>query len=167
MKANVIISWDFAGMWMSDKRLVQEELAVNLSLLVHEIPNVDLALSFMESFLRTMQREWHGIDGYRLDKFYSLIRKMVYQSLCLLNKNDWNEQLVLRFTAIISNEVIYKLPNGLRMHLSDLYLNGIHQAGAATIKDDTFVLLLQPFFKIFDSIGDRIFVKRVADVIFR
>ena len=57
-------------MWMSDKPLVQEELAESLGSLVrcfdHDVP---VAMQFFKAFLVTMGNEWFGIDRWRLDKF--------------------------------------------------------------------------------------------------
>lgn len=56
-------------MWMSDKPLVQEELAESLSKLVHCFNNVDAALLYTKCTLNTLASEWFGIDQHRLDKF--------------------------------------------------------------------------------------------------
>lgn len=46
---------------------------------------------YFESFLVTINREWHGIDKWRMDKFLLLIRFMLEQTLVFLKKNSWNE----------------------------------------------------------------------------
>ncbi|CAI5732174.1 unnamed protein product [Peronospora destructor] len=97
------LEWDklwkalFYCMWMSDKRPVQEELSSNLAALVHRIPSTESALAFVHSFFRTMHREWHGLDGLRLDKFYSLVRKFVREAMVLLRVQDWDDTLVQEF----------------------------------------------------------------------
>ena len=45
---------------------------------------------FCETFLSTMEREWHGIDRLRMDKFYLLIRCMLHQIFILLKNNAWD-----------------------------------------------------------------------------
>lgn len=42
-------------------------------------------MSFINCFWKTMTREWSGIDRYRVDKYCLLIRKMVDQTILLLN----------------------------------------------------------------------------------
>ena len=44
---------------------------------------------YFETFIATMEREWHGIDRLRMEKFYLLIRFMVQQTFVLLKKNLW------------------------------------------------------------------------------
>lgn len=56
-------------MWMSDKPLVQEELADSLSTLVNCFNCMDTALLYTKCTLRSLAAEWYGIDRYRLDKF--------------------------------------------------------------------------------------------------
>ncbi|GAB9471349.1 hypothetical protein Gpo141_00008566 [Globisporangium polare] len=166
------LEWDklwkalFYCMWMSDKRPIQEELSSNLASLVHKLPSVELALGFVHSFFRTMHREWHGIDGLRLDKFYSLVRKFVHESIALLQNNDWEHEEVQTFVSILSSEIISQLPNGLRMHLSDLYLEEIYKAVGASVDTEAFLLLLEPFFTLLSSEYDKTIFKRVRELVF-
>lgn len=59
----------FYCMWMSDKPLIQEELAESLSKIVHCFKTKDVILLYTLCTLRTLGIEWFGIDQYRLDKF--------------------------------------------------------------------------------------------------
>ncbi|CAI5721294.1 unnamed protein product [Peronospora effusa] len=166
------LEWDklwkalFYCMWMSDKRPVQEELSSNLAALVHHIPSTESALAFVRSFFRTMQREWHGLDGLRLDKFYSLVRKFVREAVALLRVQDWNETLVQELADILSTEVVSQLPNGPRMHLADLYLTEIYNAAGKDIVSEAFVTLLEPFFILLNSEYDKTVFKRVRELVF-
>ncbi|CAH0484672.1 unnamed protein product [Peronospora farinosa] len=166
------LEWDklwkalFYCMWMSDKRPVQEELSSNLAALVHHIPSTESALAFVRSFFRTMQREWHGLDGLRLDKFYSLVRKFVREAVALLRVQDWNETLVQELADILSTEVVSQLPNGPRMHLADLYLTEIYNAAGKDIVSEAFVTLLEPFFTLLNSEYDKTVFKRVRELVF-
>lgn len=166
------LEWDklwkalFYCMWMSDKRPVQEELSSNLAALVHRIPSTDLALEFVHSFFRTMHREWHGLDGLRLDKFYSLVRKFVRETVALLRVQDWDEDLVQQFVTILSAEVVSQVPNGLRMHLADLYLTEIYNAAGKDVTTEAFVTLLEPFFTLLSSEYDKTVFKRVRELVF-
>ncbi|KAJ0398336.1 hypothetical protein P43SY_000781 [Pythium insidiosum] len=166
------LDWDklwkalFYCMWMSDKRPIQEELSTNLSLLVHKIPSVDLSLAFVHSFLRTMQREWHGIDGLRLDKFYSLVRKFVHQTFVLLQTHEWDSEHVARVVAMLSSEVTTRVPNGLRLHVTDLFLTELHGAAGETVDSVSFMQLLEPFFSLLSTESDKPLQKRVREMIF-
>ncbi|KAG7397265.1 ribosomal RNA-processing protein 1 [Phytophthora boehmeriae] len=166
------LEWDklwkalFYCMWMSDKRPVQEELSTNLASLIHKIPTPELALKFVHSFFRTMHREWHGLDGLRLDKFYSLVRKFVRESVALLRVQDWDEALAEEFVTILSAEVVSQLPNGLRMHLADLYLVEIYNAASKDVTTEAFVTLLEPFFALLGSEYDKTVFKRVRELVF-
>uniref|UniRef100_A0AAV1V4L8 Ribosomal RNA processing protein 1 n=1 Tax=Peronospora matthiolae TaxID=2874970 RepID=A0AAV1V4L8_9STRA len=166
------LEWDklwkalFYCMWMSDKRPVQEELSSNLAALVHRIPTTDLALEFVHSFFRTMHREWHGLDGLRLDKFYSLVRKFVRETVALLRAQHWDEKWVHEFVAIVSTEIVSQLPNGLRLHLADVYLIEMHNAVGQEITTGAFVALLEPFFTLLSSEYDKMVFKRVRESVF-
>ncbi|KAF0691284.1 Aste57867_17462 [Aphanomyces stellatus] len=154
----------FYCMWMSDKLKIQNELAENLSKLVHAFPDSDLKMRFLHSFFKTIHREWHGIDGLRLDKFYSLIRKMLFQSFQVL-QSEWDQAEA--FATHISGEILSKLPNGLRLHMCDVYLEELHKSIGATVESDNLVMLLEPFFTLISSETDKIVTKRVNDMVFQ
>lgn len=59
----------FYCMWMSDKPLIQEDLAEMISSLVHCVVDRKTGLRFTEAALKTMARDWPGIDVWRMDKF--------------------------------------------------------------------------------------------------
>jgi hypothetical protein len=54
-----------AGLWMSDKPLIQHELAKRLAMLLHAPPTPKAQLLFIQAFLKTILREWAGIDKFR------------------------------------------------------------------------------------------------------
>lgn len=59
----------FYCMWMSDKMLVQEQLAEDLGSLLHFFSTASVGIQFFKSFLNTIIKEWYGIDQWRIDKF--------------------------------------------------------------------------------------------------
>lgn len=171
-RAWTALDWDklwkalFYCMWMSDKRPVQLELAQNLAGLVHVLPSRALALEFVHSFFRTMHREWHGLDGLRLDKFYDLVRQFVRQTLVMLAKHSFARAAVSEFVSILSTEVVSQRPNGLRMHLADLYLAEISNAVGDSVPTGAFLLLLEPFFTLLSSEYDKSVFQRVRELVF-
>lgn len=54
----------YTGMWMSDKPLIQQRLAVDLAALVDTL-HPEIILPFLDAFWKTMAREWNGIDVLR------------------------------------------------------------------------------------------------------
>ena len=52
------------------------------------------SMLFCETFVSTMEREWHGIDRLRMDKFYLLIRLMLHQIFVLLKNNSWSKGML-------------------------------------------------------------------------
>ena len=51
-------------MWMSDKPLIQQRLAVDFAALVDTL-HPEIVLPFLDAFWKTMAREWNGIDVLR------------------------------------------------------------------------------------------------------
>ena len=69
----------FYCMWMSDKTLVQQDLAMRMARMLRRLPPAAQP-PFAAAFFATMRREWLGLDRYRVDKFLSLVRRMVFEA---------------------------------------------------------------------------------------
>ena len=59
----------FYCMWMSDKPLIQEDLAETIASLIHSVEDRATGLMFFSISIRTLARDWAGIDTWRVDKF--------------------------------------------------------------------------------------------------
>lgn len=90
----------------------------------------------------------------------------MHESIALLRNNDWEHEDVEVFVSIISSEVVSQLPNGLRMHLSDVFLEETWKAAGASVETDAFLLLLEPFFTLLSSEYDKAVFKRVRELVF-
>jgi ribosomal RNA-processing protein 1 len=63
-------------------------LAERLAEVLSQVPE-DVGKAYFQAFLRTMRREWFGIDHLRLNKFMVLVRKFVTQLLRHLQAASW------------------------------------------------------------------------------
>ena len=109
-------------MWMSDKRPVQQELASELASLVPLFESNESVHLFVVCFIRTMRREWQGLDHLRLDKFYSLVRCFVFEWFKFLCDNSWSEAVMNRYKSVMLEEVLMKKPDGFRCHVLDVFV---------------------------------------------
>ena len=50
--------------WMSDKQLVQQELANNLAAAIHDLKD-QVALKYLDAFWTILSSEWHNLDRIR------------------------------------------------------------------------------------------------------
>lgn len=78
----------YFGMWMSDKRPVQQELAVNMALLIKEIPPGKQAL-WLDTFWETMQEAWEKLDQHRINKYLLFARIVVAEAFQALRLRAW------------------------------------------------------------------------------
>lgn len=137
-------------MWLTANPLPQHRLAQDLSSLVTQTlarPNV---LPFVDAFWKTMAREWPNIDSLRLDKYLRLCRLMLYETFDFLKTGDFGEGNIkahnemLRTTALNADDL--SIPNGLRHHVLDVYVDGLQHLrdGYAGLSDRSLRLLLEP-----------------------
>lgn len=156
-------------MWMQDKPLLQEELADNISQLIHVIQNTEARHLFIQTFWQTMNREWNGIDNLRLDKYYMLMRMILRQSFEVLKRNEWDESLIELLLQLLMKEVMdpdSNAPTGIKLHFIDIYLNELAKVGAKELTADQNLKFIEPFCKIAAKSKDRCMLHAVATGIF-
>ncbi|WFD28682.1 hypothetical protein MNAN1_003695 [Malassezia nana] len=169
----------FYCFWMSDKPLVQQQLAKELSDLVLMIAGIKedatgerlervpskvdetaralAALDFFQGFWLTMQTEWHGVDKFRIDKYYMLMRRFLYAGHRLLVLHAYSDDLVRRFNEILrgtegplsSNNV--RVPDSITYHLCDIYLDELEHSLSSLVDTDATVPILElltPFMEL-------------------
>ncbi|NXE40356.1 RRP1B protein, partial [Ptilorrhoa leucosticta] len=159
----------FYCMWMQDKPLLQEELAANISQLIHVFQNTDARHLFIQTFWQTMNREWNGIDNLRLDKYYMLMRLILRQSFEVLKRNEWDEGLVEPLLQLLMKEVMdpdSNSPTGIKFHFIDIYLDELAKVGAKELTADQNLKFIEPFCKIAAKSKDRCVLHAVATGIF-
>ncbi|KAM6416172.1 ribosomal RNA processing protein 1 homolog B isoform 2-T2 [Pluvialis apricaria] len=159
----------FYCMWMQDKPLLQEELADNISQLIHVIQNTEARHLFIQTFWQTMNREWNGIDNLRLDKYYMLMRRILRQSFEVLKRNEWDESLIELFLPLLMKEVMdpdSNAPTGIKLHFIDIYLGELAKVGAKELTADQNLKFIEPFCKIAAKSKDRCMLHAVATGIF-
>lgn len=121
-------------MWSCDKPAPQRRLANDLSALVSLLSTPANFLTFTRAFWQTMQREWLNIDSLRMDKFLYLVRAYVNAGFAYLAKNGWKdtetrEKYLELLREVPLNPRDPKVPNGLRYHVSDVYVDELEKVG--------------------------------------
>ncbi|NWU79156.1 RRP1B protein, partial [Onychorhynchus coronatus] len=159
----------FYCMWMQDKPLLQEELAANISQLIHAFQNTEARHQFLQTFWQTMSREWSGIDNLRLDKYYMLMRLILRQSFEVLRRNEWDESLVEPLLQLLMKEVMdpeSNSPSGIKLHFIDIYLDELAKVGAKELTADQNLKFIEPFCRLAAKSKDRCLLHAVATGIF-
>ncbi|NXC38784.1 RRP1B protein, partial [Penelope pileata] len=159
----------FYCMWMQDKPLLQEELASNISQLIHVIQNTEARYLFIRTFWQTMSREWNGIDNLRLDKFYMLIRMILKESFEVLKRSNWDESLRELLLQLLMKEVMdadSRAPTGIKFHFIDIFLQELAKVGAKELTADQNLKFIEPFCKFVAKSKDASVMHAVATGIF-
>ncbi|XP_007493268.2 ribosomal RNA processing protein 1 homolog B isoform X1 [Monodelphis domestica] len=159
----------FYCMWMQDESLLQEELADTISQLIHVVNNLEAQHLFIQTFWKTMNREWKGIDQQRLDKYYMLIRLVLRQSFEVLKRNGWDESRIKLFLDVLMKEILHpesNSPNGVKFHFIDIYLDELAKVGAKELGADQNLKFIDPFCKIAAKTKDHTLVQTIAKGIF-
>ena len=103
-----------------------------------------LASCFFRNFLSTVVQKWPDMDKYRLDKFYTCLRFLLAELFGYLSDRGWNPGLIRMFNDDLWNVVYSTVPNGVRYHIMDIFLEELVQVGADSVTEAIFLELLQP-----------------------
>ncbi|KAF1356384.1 nucleolar protein,Nop52-domain-containing protein [Delphinella strobiligena] len=125
----------FYSMWSADKPRYQQALARDLASLCTVFTTSPNTLLFIRTFWQTMAREWTGIEALRMDKFLYLCRQYVSTGFALCVRNEWSDAEFRKEYLEILAEVPLaprepKVPNGLRYHILDIYVDELDKADA-------------------------------------
>ncbi|KAK0465595.1 nucleolar protein,Nop52-domain-containing protein [Desarmillaria tabescens] len=162
----------FYCFWMSDKPLIQQALATELAELVLTITSTPAALSFLSGFWETMVREWNGMDRFRLDKYYMLVRRFVNAAFRLLMRAGWDKTACDQYNTILTREggplcpSDIKVPTSLTYHLSDVYIEELDKAVASfdsspSVPPAPLDTLLSPFLILAAQTSSGVTYKRI------
>ena len=88
-----------------------------------------------------MRREWSGIDKYRLDKYYSLMRKVLHESFGYLRDASWGAEYVRAAAETVGmhfSEARGEQASGDRRYTTETYMTELYKAVGAGIKTEHF-----------------------------
>eukprot|EP01103_Thecamoeba_quadrilineata_P007288 TRINITY_DN1712_c0_g1_i1.p1 TRINITY_DN1712_c0_g1~~TRINITY_DN1712_c0_g1_i1.p1 ORF type:complete len:449 (-),score=113.53 TRINITY_DN1712_c0_g1_i1:15-1319(-) len=159
-------------MWMSDKPLVQHDLATQLSKLMNVFPLPQNSLLYVRTFFLTMMREWIHIDLLRLDKFLTLVRKFFEESLRFLDKRGWVGAEIKQFCDLLlecplNPKASITFHSGLGLHLADIYLESLKKCLWKPIAPHKLKTLLDLMLDVLKSSPDKTLVKRIYKSVFK
>jgi len=156
--------------WMSDKPLVQEELAENISSFVSCFQNTESSLVFLKSFLKTFGREWFGIDRWRTDKFMMFTRRFLRHTFRFVAAKEWEKELVDKVVEIFRTDLVLcpiaDTSLGFQLHFTDVFLEEIAKVGGEELDEGVLEMFLAPYVEVVRAGEDARFRDHVVERIF-
>ncbi|KAJ3084094.1 Ribosomal RNA processing protein 1 B [Rhizoclosmatium hyalinum] len=155
--------------WMSDKTTIQHELAERLAGIALDL-SPEKAILYIRGFWGIIIREWPGLDRLRLDKFYNLLRNFHRVAFQLIEKNEFNEELVDEYMSILEEGPVsannVRVSDGLRYHTASAYLdemnNGI--SDEAEVPAEIGLKFFGPFIKAFATTTNTVYVEKLEEM---
>jgi len=155
--------------WMSDKQLIQQQLANQLGSLLLKIPN-EMVFKFVKAFWKIIISEWNGLDRLRIDKFYYLMRRIHYYTFKFLEKVSWRKHYVLEYVDLYDTGPLSflndKTPHGIHYHICEVFFEILEDAIEKPIPKKAFQKLLEPFIDIITFSFDYILIEHATSEIF-
>lgn len=153
-------------MWLQDKPRNQQQLARDLAELLHVL-KPDTFITFATAFWQTIAREWGGIDALRMDKYLYLVRCYVQEGFQYVRRKGWAEELLGEYLEVLEGVAFNvrdaRIPNGLRYHVIDLYVDELDKAD---VEDEAPVeRVLEPMRKLGKESMTKTVRKRVGEAL--
>ncbi|KAE8452353.1 hypothetical protein EG329_001053 [Mollisiaceae sp. DMI_Dod_QoI] len=124
----------FYCLWMSDRPKPQAALAQELANLVQILPSEEEKIEFLRAFWKTMQREWTNIDVLRMEKFLLCVRRYLAATFLAAKEGEWDVERIKSYLGTLEevpcNVEDVRVPNGLRFHVIDIYVDELERVGA-------------------------------------
>eukprot|EP00092_Neocalanus_flemingeri_P025716 GFUD01027880.1.p1 GENE.GFUD01027880.1~~GFUD01027880.1.p1 ORF type:complete len:1062 (+),score=358.52 GFUD01027880.1:60-3245(+) len=156
--------------WMSDKPLVQEELAENISSFVTCFQSNESSLVFIRSFFKTFGREWFGIDRWRSDKFMMFTRRFLRHIFKFVAIKEWEKGLVEKVVDIIRSDlVLCPIADtflAFQLHFTDVFLEELAKVGGEKLDPEVLEMFLDPYVEAVRVGQDARFRDHVVERIF-
>lgn len=158
----------FYCMWLSDKPLIQEEMAESLSKIVHCFDDKNIILLYTKCALNTLGTEWFGIDQYRLDKFAMLVRRIIRQTFQVCKNRTWDVEWMRDLSQLLEEVLLStKISLGFKMHVTELFWEELAKVSCGDLPEDIITILIKPFIEYLVRMHDKGQMKHTMKHIFR
>jgi hypothetical protein len=151
------------------------------------------AALFFECAFSTLRREWMGLDRYRVDKYLLLLRRLVHELLAVCGRCGWDSAAARALlgdgtvgararndgdgagegakwdkrAGVLVREILAHRPNGLRLHVADLYVEELGRAfPEGTLGTDEALAALAPLLAVLRDCDDKGVFDRVRGEVF-
>ncbi|EAR92369.1 nucleolar protein,Nop52 protein (macronuclear) [Tetrahymena thermophila SB210] len=140
----------FFAMWASDKVPVQQALADELANLIFSVnkQKFEAINMWFQACFNIMNKEWAKIDYWRVNKFSSLMRKVITAFIRYLRKKGYNTDYVRQFSKSVHDEFYVEQTqtvSGLALHIMQIFPEVLSHFTSA--KHDQVCLFLDIFLK--------------------
>ncbi|EGV63858.1 nucleolar protein [Yamadazyma tenuis ATCC 10573] len=120
----------YYSMWLCDGPENQQDLSENLARIFNNsgVKTKDW-VKYNEAFWVIIIKEWAGIDQWRMDKYYMLIRRILRYNFTYLNNNNWDKKLIDEFNSFMKRPLTLNKNMAIPYHLCDIYLDELEEFG--------------------------------------
>ena len=138
--------------WHADKSQYQRETSLKIAGIMTNLPGPTSEeanarkKAWFEACLYILNKHWHKVDNFRIDKFLALLRHMFSQALTFIKSGeyaqidlDWFEQLLQKTLTDP------KSSQGIALHICDIFIPELGKIDSKDISLHNLSGLLKPF----------------------
>ncbi|ORZ30602.1 nucleolar protein,Nop52-domain-containing protein [Catenaria anguillulae PL171] len=166
----------YYSFWLSDKPLVQQELAENDDGGDQGDEPVDpytaaaiVGLRYIHAFWQIIIAEWPSLDKHRINKYYYLFRQLHKSTFAVLEKTEWSEDVLDVFMSMMVegplNATESRIPDSIRYHTIEVYMDMLEQTVTTTVPPHVFTTLMMPFVFMLGESRNRKIHERIQECV--
>jgi len=161
----------YFGIWMADKRPVQQELAVNIAMLLQEVPRTKQVM-WMDCFWETMQTAWEQLDIHRISKYLQVIRIVIAEAFKAMRVAGWPLEEMRSLGNVFTRATPLGGPNapslGLLLQFTRVMWEELRpQLEAGSTPRKVLLAFLEPFCALAEGSSKDSLVRHIHQHIFR
>eukprot|EP01080_Neovahlkampfia_damariscottae_P004241 gene4241-7578_t len=151
--------------WLADRQAYQDEMGIFVASLLQELDEEYFFL-YLSTFYEIMIEKYPKLDKHRVSKYLSLLRYFVQQSIVWLKNNNYNENLMKKYSELLLTSPLsldHFLTDSIKGHLSDVLILELENFGGKQLNDDILLEFFRPFFILFSKTSSKALLKTMEE----
>ena len=123
--------------------------------------------AWFNASLQIMNKHWHKVDNFRIDKFLSLLRYLFSEALTFLKAGGYQSEDLKWFEDLMLETLTEKRSSqGIALQICDVFIPELGKVDSEQISLEQLSRVLRPFLLALGQSTSKIVQNRIKDTIF-
>eukprot|EP01114_Cavostelium_apophysatum_P023355 TRINITY_DN8768_c0_g1_i1.p1 TRINITY_DN8768_c0_g1~~TRINITY_DN8768_c0_g1_i1.p1 ORF type:complete len:567 (-),score=192.25 TRINITY_DN8768_c0_g1_i1:28-1728(-) len=157
----------FACYWLSDKPLVQQDLAITISKFMHILPE-NRRMVYARAFFQTFVREWHSIGNLRMDKYFMLHRKCMLETFVFMKSRNFEDAVLDELADILKKDLFESeepCSLGVKMQTVEVFFEELYKATGGEVSPQVLTRFVRTFLEVMSQAEEKGIVARIKSFV--
>ena len=123
--------------------------------------------AWFESCLYILNKHWHKVDNFRIDKFLALLRHMFSQVLSFVKSGGYAEEDIKWLDQLLTKTMLdMRYSYGIALQICDVFIPELGKLDSENISLQSLSGLLKPFLSVLAKSNSDFVKKRIVESVF-